>query len=77
MLLPTPPLGRLAVDRAWQGRGLGAALLACAACRAAPAAPQQAAHGGLLHDPIVGGAHKKSAQSLRLSAIFLMVVQTT
>ena len=27
---------------------------------------QQAAKGGLLHDPIVGGVHK-SAQSLRLS----------
>lgn len=36
-LVPAVRLGRLAVDRAWQGRGLGAALLADALARAAQA----------------------------------------
>ncbi|RYC14015.1 GNAT family N-acetyltransferase [Ciceribacter ferrooxidans] len=47
--IPMAILGRLAVDRAWQGRGLGAALLQDAALRAGQAAHIMGIRGILVH----------------------------
>lgn len=47
--IPMAILGRLAVDRAWQGRGLGVALLQDAVLRAAQAAAILGVRGVLVH----------------------------
>lgn len=47
--IPMAVLGRLAVDRAWQGRGLGVALLQDAVLRAGQAAHIMGIRGILLH----------------------------
>lgn len=47
--VPMVVLGRLAVDRAWQGRGLGVALLQDAVMRAAQAAAILGVRGVLVH----------------------------
>jgi GNAT superfamily N-acetyltransferase len=47
--VPVMVLGRLAVDRAWQGRGLGKALLRDAILRAAQAAEIAGIRGILVH----------------------------
>jgi GNAT superfamily N-acetyltransferase len=47
--VPMMLLGRLAVDRGWQGRGLGAALLKDAVLRTAQIAEQAGVRGILVH----------------------------
>lgn len=47
--IPVAVLGRLAIDRSWQGRGLGAALLQDAVLRTSQAADIMAIRGLLVH----------------------------
>lgn len=47
--IPMAVLGRLAIDRSWQGRGLGAALLQDAVLRTAQAAAIMGMRGLLVH----------------------------
>ncbi len=49
ILMPMAVLGRLAIDRTWQGRGLGAALLQDAVLRTAQAAAIMGMRGLLVH----------------------------